>query len=200
MIFQGFAFNSVNEDVGPQRLKCHVQICHDDIEDSPCSTGCFEQTTTTTATTTTTTTTASMVFCDPSTISDSQYCYTIPDGYAYFDEYDYSYYYHGSEEITTGATITMSRTCATDYHRPGTCYSDGICFSNRGCAYYETLVGVTPRCHWMSANDLLLNAAPTENGYITPLNCPGCGCTEDDIITLDERKSGTRTMRGADHA
>ena len=40
-LFEGFAFKSVNEDVAPQRLKCHVEICHVDTENSPCSTGCY---------------------------------------------------------------------------------------------------------------------------------------------------------------
>ena len=54
-LFQGFAFNSVNEEVAPQRLKCHVEICHVDTEDSPCSTGCFAPTTTTATSSPTTT-------------------------------------------------------------------------------------------------------------------------------------------------
>merc|ERR1712168_1107898 len=70
--YTGFAFNSVSEDVGPQRLKCHVEICHIDTEYSPCSTGCYgttstTSTTTTSTTTTTTTSTANEVPSNPNT-------------------------------------------------------------------------------------------------------------------------------------
>ena len=47
-LFQGFAFNSVNENAAPQRLKCHIEFCHNETENSPCTTGCFEQEKTTT--------------------------------------------------------------------------------------------------------------------------------------------------------
>jgi len=39
--YTGFAFDSVTDDIGQQLLKCHVEICHDDTEDSMCKTGCF---------------------------------------------------------------------------------------------------------------------------------------------------------------
>ena len=60
-------------------------------------------------------------------------------------------------------------------------------FGEYSCDYFDD-------CSGWGADLLLLFAAETDNGYITPLNCPSCGCTEDDIITLAERNSGTRSM------
>ena len=128
--------------------------------------------------------------CDPSTLSDSQYCYTIPDSYYYYDYYDYDEdWYHGSEEIQAGGTITMSKKCAPDFHLPGLYYHKEENYGNYGCDFYADACRYHPEF-------LLLIAAHTDNGYITILNCPQCGCTEDDIITLDEREAGTRTMGG----
>ena len=181
-------------------LKCHVEICHADTEDSVCETGCFDSGTTSTeaatteATTTTPTTAAATIAplsgCDPTAISASQYCYTIPDSYYYYDYYDNDdYYYHAAEEIQAGGVITMSRTCAPDYHVPGGYYMHEDQYGDYGCDYFGD-------CEGWGADFFLLLAAPTDNGYITPLNCPQCGCSENDIITLDERNAGTRTMSG----
>ena len=156
-----------------------------------CETGCFDSATTTSTsitTTTTTSTTAPLGECDSSRISDSQYCYTIPDSYDYFDSYDYNY--NGIEDIQTGAVITMSRICTPDYHLPGEYFMSEDQFGNFGCSWFAN-----NGCNWR-ADELLLYALHTDNGYITALNCPQCGCTEDDIITLDERKDRTRTMGG----
>ena len=154
-----------------------------------CETGCFDPATTTTTSTTTTSTTASTAPVGAcGALSDSQYCYTIPDSYYYYDYYDNDdYYYHASEEIQAGGSVTMSRTCAPDYHVPGEYYMNADNFGEYGCSYFGD-------CSDWGADLLLLIAAHTDNGYITPLNCPSCGCTEDDIVTLDERKAGTRTM------
>ena len=84
----------------------------------------------------------------------------------------------------------MSRTCAPDYHFPGEFFKNEDNFGDYGCDYFKD------RCQYWNADEFLLMAAQTDNGYITALNCPECGCTEDDIITLDERNAGTRTMSG----
>ena len=170
-----------------------------------CETGCFDSaitttttstttSTTTTTTSTTTSTTAPLGGCDSSRLSDSQYCFTVPDSYYYYDYYDYNdYWYHGIEEIYIGGVITMSRTCAPDYHIPAGYYMKEDNFGDYGCDYFADL---SPDCKSWYGNELLAFAAHTANGYITALNCPQCGCTENDIIRLDERNAGTRTMSG----
>ena len=72
---------------------------------------------------------------------------------------------------------------------PGEFYMQEDIFGKYGCDYFRTY-----GCDQHGVNGLLLMAMETDNGFITPLNCPICGCTENDIITLDERKSGTRSM------
>ena len=148
---------------------------------------------TTTATTTTTSiisSTAPLSGCDSSSISDSQYCFTIPDSYEYYDYYfDHDENnFHGIDEITVGATITMSKTCAPDYQRPGL----NNVHEDLGCDYFHR----ENYCNDLNVDEAILIASHTNNGYITPLNCPQCGCTEDDIITLNEIKSGTRSNSG----
>ena len=155
-----------------------------------CKTGCFDSATTTTTTTSITTTTAPLSGCDSSSISDSQYCFTIPVSYYYYDYYDYNEnYYHGIDEITVGATITMSKKCAPDYHMPGLYFLD----KDYDCDYFHR----QNFCDVMDVNWAVLIISHTSNGYITPFNCPQCGCTEDDIITLNERQSGTRSNSGS---
>ena len=43
-------------------------------------------------------------------------------------------------------------------------------------------------CTW-PLRYLLLYAVPSQDGYVTPLNCPKCGCTpgQNDAITMNER-------------
>ena len=43
-------------------------------------------------------------------------------------------------------------------------------------------------CDW-GLHSLLRSAVPSPDGYVTPLNCPKCGCTpgQNDAITMDER-------------
>ena len=154
-------------------LKCHVEICHSDTEDSVCDTGCFD--------------TATTGPCGK--LNDDQYCYIIPDSYELYDNYDDNdYYYHGADEIQAGGAIIISKKCHADFHLPGGYWNTDFNYGIYGCDYYDGF------CANMPTNYLLLLAAPSENGYITMLNCPACGCTENDIITLDERSSGTRSM------
>ena len=191
--FSGFAFESVNGAVGQQLLKCHVEICHADTENSVCETGCFdsETTTTTTTSTTTSTTTTSTTLGSGATPencvnpSESQYCYTVPDRYDYYDYYDYNEnYYHGDDAINVGATITISKKCHPEYELPG------YYRQNHGyvCDYFRD----GKYCDNWSVEFTVAHLVRTENGYISWLNCPQCGCTEDDIVTLDERENNVR--------
>ena len=175
-------------------LKCHVEICHSDTEDSVCETGCFDTATTTTTSTSTTTTTTSTTTeatdpCDDVVLNDDQYCYVIPDTYEHYDNYDENtYYYHGIDEIQAGNAIIVSKKCHDDFHIEGTYWNTESNYGNYGCDFYGDF------CTNLPAEYMLMLAVPTENGYITILNCPVCGCTENDIITLDERSSWARSM------
>jgi len=42
MTYTGFHFNSVNAEVGGQRLSCRVHVCHEDDDSSVCKSGCFD--------------------------------------------------------------------------------------------------------------------------------------------------------------
>ena len=198
LTYQGFAFDSVDGATGQQLLKCHVEICHDDTEDSVCQTGCFDSATTAEPTisatefTTTTTSflaTAPLSGCDPSKISDSQYCYTIPDSYYVFDYYDENNeFYHGIEEIHVGAIITMSKVCASDYHHPGSWYVNEGTY---GCDYYSdpniySHHNGQSKCQLSSIEDIITGLVHTPNGYISMFNCPQCGCTATDIIKMTD--------------
>ena len=189
-LFQGFAFNSVNEEVAPQRLKCHVEICHVDTEDSSCSTGCFEPTTTTKTTTTSTTTTTANDF--PPNPNTHRYCeieqawsaecllaetcYTYSNGHDYF-YIDYNYYDEDYE-----CEYTISTVCDPNFRD-----RDGD-----GCDYYErTSCG-------MNNHDFLLYGVPSTNGFMTGLNCPVCGCDpEDGPIRMGDRETSRSLTGGA---
>ena len=129
-------------------------------------------------------TTAPLGGCDSSKISDTQYCYTIPDSYYFYDYYDEdSDYYHGIEEIKVGATITMSKVCASDYHHPGTAYG-----KRYDCDFYSSPdKDFHPLCESYENVNVIAGLVHTPNGYISMLNCPGCGCTATDIVKLNER-------------
>ena len=140
--------------------------------------------------------------CDPATISDSQYCYTIPDIYAAYDKFDYNdQWYHGIEAIHVGATITMSKICAPDYQYPGTYYrnKEEDAIGRQDCADIHRLWnshsspdhGPNTCLNGLSVDKLSAHLVHTPNGYINALNCPQCGCTETDIVTMDEREAGT---------
>ena len=175
-------------------LKCHVEICHADTENSVCETGCFDSetaTTTTTSTTTSTTTTSTTLeaVATPENCvnpSKSQYCFTVPDSYYYNDYFDYNEnYYHGDDAINVGATITISKKCHPEYELPGYYYQSRDKYF---CDYFVD----GEYCDGWSSNWMVSHLVRTENGYISFLNCPQCGCTEDDIVTLDERRNGVR--------
>lgn len=65
--YTGFAFDSVTTGIGQQILKCHIEICDPESEDSACNTGCFEEEATTTTTTTLDTTTFFFTTTEPKT-------------------------------------------------------------------------------------------------------------------------------------
>ena len=175
-------------------LKCHVEICHADTENSVCETGCFETATTTTTTTSTTTSTitTSTTLGPPASPENcvnpnkSQYCFTVPDSYRLYDYYDYDdHWYHGDDAINVGATITISKKCHPEYEIPGNWYD------NRNEYFCDYFVDGEYCDNW-SVEWMIAQLVRTENGYISWLNCPQCGCTEDDIVTLDERNNNVR--------
>ena len=194
-LFQGFAFNSVNEEVAPQRLKCHVEICHVDTEDSPCSTGCFEPTTTTTTTTTsTTTTTANDLPSNPNThrfceihqawsaeclVAKTCYTYHHVDDWFYNDE-TYTYYNYEDYECD----YTISTVCDPNFEDQ----------EGDGCDYW----GSSGDCHTMDNTNILYYGASSTNGFMTPLNCPACGCDpETGPIRMEDRESSRSLTGGA---
>ena len=180
-LFQGFAFNSVNEDVALQRLKCHVEICHIDNENSPCSTGCYEDeatTTTSTTTTSTTTTTAAEYnthrFCEMRgwLHAWSPECLLAKKCYAYVHSDDYFYHDYNSYNEDWECQFTLSTEC------------DPYFIDNVGddCNYYDGRY-----CH--RSNEFMLSygtISPT-GGVMTGLNCPQCGCGEDGPIRMEDR-------------
>ena len=179
-LFQGFAFNSVNEDVGPQRLKCHVEICHIDTENSPCSTGCYGDEATTTTSTTTTSTASQHRFCKTDIWSAE--CLMANKCYTYVHHDDYFYDYEIAEAYFTDyeCKYTLSTVCDPNFRD-----SD-----NNGCEVYNRLGG---GCAYVSNETFLQFAvsSPTE-GVMTGLNCPVCGCSEDGPIRMGDRDNSRR--------
>ena len=122
---------------------------------------------------------------------ERSYCYTIPDSYDYYDQFDYnSKGYHGDYRINAGNTIKMSRMCNPDWHMAGTSYdeknSDGTWAY--GCEYWED------QCNnWYDFDVYGTGYAPmhlqdTPDGFESHLNCPQCGCTpgQNDAPTIQE--------------
>ena len=120
----------------------------------------------------------------------------MPDEYSRFDEIDHDYdretdddycEFHVDEDFDAGNSIRFSKVCSGDWYRPGTAFEhpiDGTPLVSCNSQYFHTNYCNFPLIH------LLLNAVPGADGYVTPLNCPQCGCTpgQNDVITLDQRE------------
>ena len=153
------------------------------------------QATSTTASTSLETSTTSLTYVNncvshnPST----QYCYTLPESYgARYDDYDNdANEYYVDPDFNAGNTFTFSKLCSEDWYWAGKnniqgdgsymgcddILSDGIC--HQDIAY---LLSIAVPSTWIY-------------GYVTPLNCPICGCTpgQNDVIKIHERNIGARS-------
>ena len=127
--------------------------------------------------------------------SSTQYCYTLPKSYEYFDQFDNNpLAYHVDEDFNVGNSIIFSKQCSETWYWPGSAntQADGTpkyrCDNIHSANYYCNL----------SLVRLLSLAVPSQDGYVTVLNCPICGCTpgENDAITMIEREAGTRSADG----
>jgi len=202
LTYTGFAFDSITNDIGQQLLKCHVEICHDDTEDSMCKTGCFEEPTT------------EVDQPDQSDQSDDQqpehlcgpvegrFCkhtnecdfynreaHPDTDLYTGVENYDTAYY---EMYIDAGDNIKVSRLCTSEWERMGDIFvgenalgcddfaflcNSGSMFSSVYKAILANEAYITQRLSWQGG------------AYTTFLNCPQCsGCTEGeyDAPTFDE--------------
>jgi hypothetical protein len=178
--FTGFAFNSVNDDVAPQQLKCHVEICLESSDDSPCSTGCFEPTTTTkTTTTTTTTTTAVDEFENPPGCSFQW------DQGSYSSECGDSCYTYTTDHLTFTCTLSIWNECDSSF----------VDHHGDDCAWYRSAGCINGA---FSTRTLLNYGSFTPSqGLKTALVCPGCGCSaETGPISLRDydAKYGSRSI------
>ena len=122
----------------------------------------------------------------------TQYCYTLPESYgALYDAYDNdANQYYVDPDFNAGNTFTFSKICSGDWYWAGeNNRQDG---SFMGCD--DILIDSI--CH-QDINYLLSIAVPSTwiYGYVTPLNCPICGCTpgENDVIKMHERNVGARS-------
>ena len=207
-LFQGFAFNSVNEDVGRQRLKCHVEICDIDTENSPCSTGCYgdeattttstttsSTTTTTTSSTTTTTTSSTTTTTTTSTSFQHRFCKTdiwsaecLMENrcytYVHYDDYFYNYETYESYSENYECEYTLSTVCNPNF----------IDSDNNDCEAYNRF---DDGCAIISIHTLLHFAVSSPNeGVMTGLNCPVCGCGEDGPIRMGDRDNSRSLTDG----
>ena len=138
----------------------------------------LEKTTTTTTTSTTTPTPSIPNPNYPCVLDDplNQYCHTLPESYAENDPYDNNESsYHVDKDFNAGNTIRFSNVCSGDWYMPG---SDRI--RPDGSYWYHCNMDPsefpTVYCQWLE-NVALEFAVPSPNGYVTPRNCPVCGCT-----------------------
>ena len=130
---------------------------------------------------------------------DSQYCFTIPDthdDYYYDEEWGGSYYGDWMDDIDAGDTVKFSKICTDEWYRSGTAYEDAYGEPQNGCQWFFDSGSCTNG--WASINWIIATSIPTDNGLITGLNCPQCGCIlgTNDAITLIERSAGERSTGG----
>ena len=128
---------------------------------------------------------------------DSQYCFTVPDSHNdyYYDEYwGESYYGDWMADIDAGDTVKFSKICTDEWYRSGTAYEDAYGEPENGCQWFFDNEYCTE--NWIDW--FIAISVPTDNGLITGLNCPQCGCTlgNNDAITLIERSAGARSTGG----
>ena len=206
ILFQGFAFNSVNDDAGPQRLKCHVEICHIDTENSPCSTGCYEEPTTTTTTTTTTTSTSTTTTTSTTsadrTVGDTnpnthylcgitwldgwtdacspQQCYP----YVHEDDYFYNEDNYNSYTESFSCEFTVAIECDPNF----------VDIWGDSCGWYQR----NGACEDYSNGEMLEYGYLTDVGFKTGLNCPQCGCGADGAINMHDRENLRSLIGGGD--
>ena len=168
--------------MAPQRLKCHVEICLADDEDSSCLAGCFEPTTTTTTSTTTTTTTTTTSTTTEAIVGNPSECDSFWDQGHYAEACAYCYEYtteHNDGDVT--CTLSIWNQCDpyfVDHH-------------GDGCDWYEARNCASG---YPTNNYLAYASYTATEGLKTGLVCPGCGCSaETGPISLDENSS-TRSM------
>ena len=91
--------------------------------------------------------------------------------------------FHVDNDFNAGNTLRFSKICSGDWYWPGT---SGVKPDGSYAQYCDNI----PRylCTWWSLDTVLQYAVPSQNGYVTVLNCPICGCTpgENDAKTMDE--------------
>ena len=130
---------------------------------------------------------------------DSQYCFTVPDSHAYYyDNYDGGHDYYGEwmDDIDAGDTVKFSKMCTDQWFLAGTSYQEYGEYSGQkyDCEwFFDNGICTTSGIDW-----LIATSVQTDNGLITGLNCPQCGCTlgNNDAITLIERSAGERSTGG----
>ena len=127
------------------------------------------------------------VIDDPAT----QYCFTLPQSHDYFDMYYDGYDYVGEwmDDIDAGDTVRFSKICTDEWYLPGKYNVDFHTGERFGCEDF------VDSCNYFSVDWAILMSNPTDNGLITILNCPQCGCTlgSNDAITMYERAAGERS-------
>ena len=114
------------------------------------------------------------------------YCFTIPEEYQITEDYDNDdSYYYVEEDFNAGNPIRFSKACSGDWYMPGTYnqWEDGLPVYHCDSDHFRPNLF----CNWRMEY-ILRNAVPSPDGYVTPLNCPKCGCTpgQNDVITLDQ--------------
>ena len=130
----------------------------------------------------TTTSTTAMTPNYPCVVDDSmkQYCYTLPKLYPgnTYQTHDADKRNHFDADFIAGNTIRFSKVCSRDSWNSPYKNNNGSCdtFQRKECRY--------PLFRFLQLG------VPTPNGYVTPLNCPICGCTPgvNDVMQLSRKE------------
>ena len=110
----------------------------------------------------------------------NQYCHTLPESYAGYDKIDNNDgRFHVDKDFNAGNTIRFSNVCSGDWYWPGSLNRNPDGSPPLDCNSSEF---PTSYCTWIEIV-ALLHSVPSPNGYVTPRNCPVCGCTpgENDV-------------------
>ena len=118
----------------------------------------------------------------------TQYCYTLPELYGtYYGNID-----HNDQNFKAGSTVTFSKVCSEDWFYPTYL---GPWYQNHDGSPKYNCDNINNHGFDICDNNVLFylsRSVKTADGYITPLNCPVCGCTpgQNDAITMLERQVG----------
>ena len=114
----------------------------------------------------------------------------MPSSYCEFEHWDNTETtFHVDKDYNAGNTVKFSKVCSNDWYFPGT----NNVFNG---TYRMTCDNLSLNLCKMPIPEILIWKVPSADGYMTPLNCAGCGCTPglNDVATMIDLENSARAV------